>query len=185
MTRFGDSPEGPERAAASYPIVGLAWPGSPGMIGLAPCPGVRARRFRPELLTPDLDEMQRWGAAAMLCPILDQEIEALPLERLAYEVRRRGMGYVQLHGAGQEQGMDLQSEWSRVRGRVVQALRNGERLLIPRTEGHGRAALLLAWLMIEGGAGPEEAISAVRTVCPGAIGVAVAEASVRTYVPLV
>lgn len=158
---------GPDR---TFSFSTLASEALGGTVGLAPCPGWRAGRFHAELLGPDLDAVADWGPAAVICLLEPGEIDGLGVDRLSYEVRSRGIGWLHLPIADrQAPDAQFEREWARISGRLMQALKGGNRVLVHCVGGLGRGGLFAARLLIAAGTKADAAIAEVRAARPGAI----------------
>lgn len=180
----GPQPGSGGAGGETFHISELAEDALGGCLGLAACPGYRDGRFHPELLVADLDRVADWGAAAVICLLEPGEVEAVGLDRLSFEVRRRGIGWLNLpirdHGLP---GPEFERDYGRVSARLAQALGGGNRVLVHCFGGLGRTGLFAARLLIEAGMAPDRAIAKVRTARPGAIETSAQEAYLRGLAP--
>lgn len=138
-----------------------------GAIGITLAPGKRGPSIYGGVherdLGADLDEVSRWGAAAVVSLIEEHEFRELQIERLGEEVRRRHMEWhhlpipdVDVPDARFEQAWPAHS--AALRGLV----KRRNKVLIHCRGGIGRAGMVSARLLVELGMDPEEALATVR-----------------------
>lgn len=156
----------------------------PGIIGVARCPGTRKGAFVADRLLPDLDAVEAWGADSVIALLAGDEVAGLPIDTLQFEVRRRDIGLVAVDPSDDIRTPEgLEREWQRLRGRLLDALRHGCRLLVICSDGGRRGGRLIGWLLIEGGATAEEALERVGAVCPEMLAIPEEGAAIRDYRP--
>ncbi|TPN53903.1 ADP-ribosylglycohydrolase family protein [Mesorhizobium sp. B1-1-7] len=140
-----------------------------GIIGITLAPGKRGPSIYGGVherdLNVDLNEVSRWGAAAVVSLIEGHEFRELQVERLGEEVRRRHMEW--LHMPIVDVGVPdihFEKEWPGNSAKLRGLLRRGNRVLIHCRGGIGRAGMVSARLLVELGADPREAVAIVRRV---------------------
>ena len=154
-------PDNPLRIASVTPGKGH------GRIGITLCPGKTdpAGMSGPHArdLDADLDEVQRWGASAVVSLITDEELDSLSVRGLPDAVRDRHMEW--LHTPipdGCPPDRVFEKAWAVVGEAMRDRLRLGFDVLIHCRGGLGRAGSVAARLLVELGASPDEAIRRVR-----------------------
>lgn len=145
-----------------------------GRIGITLCPGkkqddgISGRHDRD--LAADLDVVRDWGAAAVVSLITDDEFNLLSVGDLGEEVKARHMTWLHLPiRDGHPPGNTFESAWKRYGPYIRSLLWSRFDVLIHCKGGLGRAGTVAARLLVELGAGPEDAIREVRRVRCGAI----------------
>ncbi|MER2266802.1 ADP-ribosylglycohydrolase family protein [Methylobacterium oxalidis] len=121
-------------------------------------------------LGTDLDVIAAWNAAVVVTLVEAFELKALQIAQLGEEVRRRFMEWH--HLPIQDVSVPdaaFEALWPEHSARLRNLLESGGRVLIHCKGGLGRAGMISARLLVELGAAPPDAISAVRAVRPGAI----------------
>ena len=145
-----------------------------GLIGITLCPGKKDpdASFGPKdrCLVVDLDVVRDWGAAAVVSLITDDELNLLSVGDLGEEVKARHMTWLHLPiRDGHPPGNTFESAWKRYGPYVRSLLRSRFDVLVHCKGGLGRAGTVAARLLVELGAGPEDAIRKVRRARSGAI----------------
>ena len=169
------------RGVVSFGIVEVRAP-THGLIGFASALGMRAGRYRPELLDRDLDALADWGSTAMLCLMESGEVEGLAFEQLSFGLRDRGIGFVHLPiPRDQVPDARFDRDWERLRPRLLGALCRGQRLMVQCSDGCGRSGIAVGRLLIDAGMDLEEAIAAVREARPEALACGASVESVGAY----
>lgn len=145
-----------------------------GRIGVTLCPGKKDPRalYGPadRDLDLDLDEIQRWGATAVISLITDEEIDYLKVQGLSEAVRDRHMEWWHLPIPDvSPPGPDFEDGWKSAGEAIRDRLRSGFDVLIHCKGGLGRAGTVAARLLVELGENPDDAIRKVRDARPGAI----------------
>lgn len=145
-----------------------------GMIGITFAPGKKQvsafSGSHDRDLATDLDVIATWNAAAVVTLVEAFELEALQIRNLGQEVRRRFMEWH--HLPIQDVSIPdaaFEALWPESSARLHRLIESGGRVLIHCKGGLGRAGMISARLLVELGANPSDAISAVRAVRPGAI----------------
>ncbi|MYC67957.1 MAG: hypothetical protein F4X12_16650 [Acidobacteriia bacterium] len=145
-----------------------------GRIGITLCPGKKdAHAWRGPAdrdLGLDLDEVQRWGATAVISLITNEEIDFLQVRGLREAVEERHLEWWQLPIPDvNPPGSDFERGW-RIAGEAIRdRLRMGFDVLVHCRGGLGRAGTVAARLLIELGESPDSAIRKVRKARSGAI----------------
>ena len=145
-----------------------------GLIGITFCPGKYERfahaGFWDRNLAIDLDLIRKWGAAAVVTLLRNNELKLLRVEGLGQEVERRGMRWFHLPiDDVSVPDKTFEEDWIIAGGELRTLLRDGAKVLVHCRGGLGRAGTIGARLLIELGMGPVRAIDEVRTARPGAI----------------
>ena len=138
-----------------------------GRIGITLCPGKAdpAGMSGPHArdLDADLDEVQRWGASAVVSLITDEELDTLSVRGLPDAVRDRYMEWLHVPiPDGCPPDRVFEKAWAVVGEAMRDRLRLRFDVLIHCRGGLGRAGTVAARLLVELGASPEEAIRRVR-----------------------
>ena len=146
--------------------------GGRGRIGITLCPG----KTHPDAMTgawerdldADLDVIRDWGAAAVLTLITDEEIARLKVGGLERKVLDRGMEWWHLPiPDGHPPGPDFEEVWTVAGEALRDRLRQGFHVLVHCKGGLGRAGTVVARLLVELGARPDDAIRRVRSARGG------------------
>ena len=157
------------RTSESHPLrIAAVTPGDGhGRIAITFCPG----KADPDGMTgawardldTDLDEIQRWGATAVVSLITDEELDFLSVRSLPGAVRDRHMEW--WHAPipdGWPPGPDFEDAWEVAGSAIRDRLRLGFDVLVHCRGGLGRAGTIAARLLVELGASPDDAIRRVR-----------------------
>ena len=148
--------------------------GDHGRIGVTLCPGKKdpggwSGPWERDLEL-DLDQVQRWGATAVISLITDQEIGLLEVRDLPEAVRNRHMEWWHLPIPDvHPPGPDFERGWAIAGEAIRDRLRMGFDVLVHCKGGLGRAGTVAARLLVELGASPDDAITKVRAARRGAI----------------
>lgn len=171
---------------SSNPIFPLEIPGRSGVIGLAPCPGIRlesGKRGNPQkTLKRDIASFQEWGATGVVTLNESDELRDLGLENLGNELQQAGFWWRHLPIVDMNvPAASFESVW-RVEGQQINAsLAAGEKVVIHCLAGLGRTGMIAARLLVDIGVPPETAIADVRRVRPRAIQTTAQEDYVREH----
>jgi ADP-ribosyl-[dinitrogen reductase] hydrolase len=134
-----------------------------GRIGITFCPG----KYDPHAQTGswdrdlalDLDAIKRWGAAAVVSLVTDQELKLLRVPHLGDEVRRRNMSWYHLPILDASTPDDqFETSWKSAGPELRSLLNNRENVLVHCRGGLGRAGTIAAKLLVEFGMEPNAAI---------------------------
>jgi ADP-ribosyl-[dinitrogen reductase] hydrolase len=145
-----------------------------GRIGITFCPGKKQRNaltgaWDRDLCT-DIEAIGRWGAAAVVTLIEDQEIASLNVPQLGDEVRRNRMEWHHLPIVDVSVPCSrFEQDWASAGESLRARLRDGFDVLVHCKGGLGRAGTVAARLLIELGVEPGRAVEMVRSARPGAI----------------
>lgn len=137
-------------------------------IAITPCPGKRQRD-----LEQDLEQLNSWGARAVVTLVEDYELEMLKVENMKSAVEQIKMKWFHcpipdFSGPG---GL-FEAAWvQRGAGKQVrEILKSGGSVVVHCRGGIGRAGTIAARLLVElGVAIPPEALRRVRRARPGAV----------------
>ena len=145
-----------------------------GRIGITLCPGKKDAHAwsgpADRDLGLDLDEVQRWGATAVMSLITDKEIDSLHVRGLREAVEEQHMEWWHLPIPDLEPpGSDFERDWKIAGAAIRDRLRLGFDVLVHCRGGLGRAGTVAASLLVELGGDPDAAIRKVRKARPGAI----------------
>ena len=145
-----------------------------GRIGITLCPGKKDAHAwsgpADRDLGLDLDEVQRWGATAVMSLITDEEIDSLRVRGLREAVEGRHMEWWHLPIPDLEPpGSDFERDWKIAGTAIRDRLRLGFDVLVHCRGGLGRAGTVAASLLVELGGHPDAAIRKVRKARPGTI----------------
>ena len=138
-----------------------------GRIGITLCPGktdpagISGAWARD--LAADLDAIASWGATAVVSLITDEEIDYLGVRGLAGAVHERHMEWWHVPiRDGRPPGLDFEEGWAAAGEAIRDRLRAGFDVLVHCKGGLGRAGTVAARLLVEFGAGADEAMRRVR-----------------------
>ncbi len=171
---------------SSNPIFTLEVPGRPGVIGLAPCPGIRLDASKrgniQKTLKRDIAAFLDWGATGVVTLNETEELNGLGLENLGNELQMAGFWWRHLPIVDMNVPVASFEETWRVEGQQITAsLAAGERVIIHCLAGLGRTGMIAARLLVDMGVPPETAIVDVRRVRPRAIQTTAQEDYVREH----
>ena len=164
------------RTSLTHPLMIAAVSAGPalGRVGITLCPG----KYDPHAqtgpwdrdLSCDLDAVRKWGAAAVVTLLRQEELALLRVEELGREVHRRDMLWFHLPitDASIPDG-EFDEDWKTAGHTLRKRLRGGKDILVHCRGGLGRAGTIGARLLIELGMEPATAIEQIRAVRPGAI----------------
>lgn len=144
-----------------------AVPAARGSIGITFAPGKKQSNglsgAHRRDLDADLDVIAGWGASTVVTLVTQSELRMLGISDLGTKVRQRFMTWrhfpvedVQTPTAADEPAWELLSQDLR------DLLSSGERILVHCRGGIGRACMVAGRLLVEMGADPEKAITALR-----------------------
>lgn len=157
------------RTSKSHPLrIDSVSPGDGlGRIGITLCPGKKDPRAwngpADRDLDLDLDEIQRWGATAVVSLITDREIDDLQVRGLSEAVQDRHMEWWHLPIPDvSPPGSDFEIGWRVVGEAIRDRLRMKFDVLVHCKGGLGRAGTVAARLLVELGENPDAAIRKVR-----------------------
>lgn len=152
----------------------VAIPGIKGLIGITSCPGMKDQSscfdVYGESMIDDLLTIRNWGAVALVTLLDESEFGVLGVKDLPKRAVSLNLLWLHLpiHNLGiPDKHFDEQWLWAGPR--IIQLLRDGQRVVIHCKEGIGRAGIVAARLMIELGMSPEQAIKSVQKARPGSL----------------
>lgn len=163
------------RTSLTHPLQIAAAPApGGGVVGITFCPGKRqpyaATGVWERDLGLDLQAVRDWGAGVLVTLVTEAELVELAVEGLGDAARTLGLGWLHLPIEDVSTPTAAwEADWSRQRRLVHDELDRGGRVVVHCKGGLGRAGTVVARILIERRARPEDAISAVRAVRPGAI----------------
>lgn len=164
------------RTSASHPLLIAEVCPAPGMglVGVTLCPGktqswgLSGAWARD--LDADIDAIATWDAAVVLTLVEQNELERLQVTGLGEAVQKCHMEWLYLPIVDRSvPDATFEEAWAEVGESLRTRLRAGFNVLIHCMGGLGRAGMIGARLLVELGWKPDEAISAVRKVRPGAV----------------
>lgn len=144
-----------------------------GAIGITFCPGKKGESvfgaaWDRDLLL-DLQSIETWGANTVLTLIEQDEFRLLSVSDLPTEMAKRfewiHLPIVDLRVPDAK----VESLWAALSERLLSDLRKGKKILFHCRGGLGRAGMMAARLLMDGGMSADTAIRAVRKVRKGAI----------------
>ena len=160
-----------------------------GRIGITFCPGkvqpAAATGAWSRELDLDVQTIADGGAAAVLTLVEDHELAALKVTGLGGEVKRRHMDWLfaPIPDVSTPDAA-FETAWRETGEGLRDRLRAGFDIVVHCKGGLGRAGMIAARLMVELGVPPDQAITEVRKVRPGAIETAAQERHVRACRPV-
>lgn len=177
------------RTSQTHPIRIDVLPVAAGELGLTLCPGKHGDSLTGDPWARDLDidlaAIRAWGASLILTLMERQEFDCLNVSDLSKRVAAHGMGWLHMPIPDQDiPGPDFEGPWSTRRVVILARLQAGDKILVHCRGGLGRTGLVAAMILIETGAVPEAAVTAVRKVRPGAIETRRQEEFVLQYRPV-
>lgn len=145
-----------------------------GQLGITLCPGKRQMGALTGSwardLGLDLDAIVQWNAAAVVTLVEHHELERLQVPNLGAEVAARHMDWHHLPIA--DRGVpdhEFETAWKKVGEELRSRLRSGFGIVVHCMGGLGRAGTIASRILVELGWNPEDAVTEVRRVRPGAI----------------
>ena len=156
-----------------------------GRVGITFCPGKCQPHAATGAWQRDLDidiaAIAAWGAASVVTLVEEHELLALGVSRLGAAVRDAQMEWHHLPIRDVSVPDHLfEAAWQDIGPALARHLRFGFDVLAHCKGGLGRAGMVAARLLIELGWDPDDALSAVRAVRPGAVETSAQERYVRS-----
>jgi ADP-ribosylglycohydrolase/protein-tyrosine phosphatase len=181
-------PSGLVRTSQSHPLkIGtVEMRVAPGRVGITFCPGKTQLSAMTGAWQRDLDidlqAIRAWGASHLLTLIEAHEVEALGVAALGAKAEVCGMAWHHLpitDGGTPDARFDQQ--WRDTGPLLLNALKQGQSVVVHCKGGLGRAGIIAARLLVEIGecSAADEAIERVRTARPNAVETAGQEAYLR------
>lgn len=155
-------------------IFTLEVPGRSGVIGMAPCPGIRLESPRrgnlQRNLKRDFAAMHEWGATGIVTLNEADELEGFGLGNLGNQVVEAGFWWRHLPIMDMNVPVPpFEDNWSIEGQQIIASLAAGERVILHCLAGLGRTGMIAARLLVDMGMAPEQAIVEVRRQRPRAI----------------
>jgi ADP-ribosyl-[dinitrogen reductase] hydrolase len=145
-----------------------------GCLGITFCPGkhsdsVFGRPWRRDLDT-DIRAIVDWGAAGVISLIEPDEMRRLGVSRLGDAVVAAGLQWLHwpITDLSAPDGR-FAAGWAREGPGVLAGMQGGQRWVVHCRGGLGRAGTVAAYMLVQTGVPPGEAIRRVRAARPGAI----------------
>lgn len=179
------------RTSTSHPLIinEVRVPGTLSAIGITFCPGKKDKYSRSGIWDRDLDNdiqaIRAWGATHLVSIMEDHEFEQLDVRKLPYKAMESGLTWFHLPIRDVSiPDYRFHERWSGMGLRLMNALVDGERVVVHCRGGLGRSGVVAALLLIEAGMDSRDAVDLVRVARPGAIETVQQEAFVRGYRPM-
>lgn len=176
------------RTSLTHPlqIAEVSAPGATGVIGITFCPGKKQANAMSGVwdrdLRLDLDAIAAWGASTIITLIERHEMEELKVTGLSLEATARGITWLHMPITDvSAPDQRFAAAWTAHGGRLLDGVRQGEKVLVHCKGGLGRAGTVAALMLSELGLPPEEAIRSVRRARKGAIETAAQERYVHVH----
>lgn len=152
----------------------LTLPGTPGRLGLTFLPGKKGDALYGAAwdrdLAVDVGAIRNWGAAAVVSVLEPHEFELLGVPEFPEVMASQPFQWFPLEIRDSDiPDSRFESAWPNARAELMAILRAGGGVVVHCRGGLGRTGLVVARLLVELGLDPEEAISQVRAVRPGAV----------------
>ena len=144
------------------------------LLGMSHCPGRRgvdgAGRQWARALDADLQTIQTWGASTVLSLIEPHEFARLGVPDFAQAIARTPLQWLPVPITDMATpGAATLAAWRTQGPALLQALNEGQRVLVHCAAGLGRTGMLVAKLLVLNGVRADEAIAQVRRARPGTI----------------
>lgn len=152
----------------------LRIPGRKGVIGMAPCPGIRIESPRrgnvQKNMRRDLNACRDWGASGIVTFNQPDELEGLGLADLGSHAMDMGFWWRHMPITDMETpDDDFEDLWALEGKQIVASLVAGERVVLHCLAGLGRTGMMAARILVDLGMAPALAVAEVRKVRPRAI----------------
>lgn len=160
-----------------------------GVIGMTYCPGRKFHKV-PEQdwnrdLETDLLEIRRWGAAALVSLMEQEELAWYGVADLPEMAGRLGLKHYHLPIIDIDvPDRDFEKKWRKAGNELRGLLLSGQSIVIHCLAGLGRTGTIAARLLIELGVDHDTAIRRIRTARPGTIQTLIQELYVRRCKPV-
>lgn len=162
-----------KRTSLTDPLQIAEIPFGKGAIGITFCPGKKGESVFGAAwdrdLQIDLCAIETWGASTVVTLIESHEFDLLHVGDLPQEMAGR---FDWIHIPIRDLGIPCETSeriWSTHTERLIREVRGGKKVLFHCRGGLGRAGLMAARLLLDGGMSAEMAIRSVRKVRKGAI----------------
>lgn len=148
-------------------------PSLPGIIGISSCPGMSTFStldLYDDRIDNDLQSIKNWGASVIVTLLEIRELAMLGIADLPGKAL--AMNLLWLHLPIKNMGLPdsvFEESWKWAGPRLLELLREGQRVLIHCKEGVGRSGIVAARLLIESGVDPATAMKIVRKARPGSL----------------
>jgi protein-tyrosine phosphatase len=144
------------------------------LLGMSHCPGRRgvdgAGRHWMRALDADLQAIQAWGASTVLSLIEPHEFARLGVPDFAQAIARTPLQWLPVPITDMATpGATTLAAWRSQGPAVLQALGQGQRVLVHCAAGLGRTGMLVAKLLVLHGLPADADIAQVRSARPGTI----------------
>jgi protein-tyrosine phosphatase len=144
------------------------------LLGMSHCPGRHgvdgAGRHWARALDADLQTIQAWGASAVLSLVEPHEFARLGVPDFAQAIARTPLQWLPVPITDMATpGAATWAAWRTQGPALLQALNEGQRVLVHCAAGLGRTGMLVAKLLVLNGVRADEAIAQVRRARPGTI----------------
>ena len=147
---------------------------SGGRIGMSLCPGRRDPEDMDDPWSRNLDTdllaIRDWGTSLLVTLIEEKEFDLLQIPEIGAKTKALNMDWLHLPIADfSVPSADFESVWPVHSANLISRIRSGERIVLHCRGGLGRTGLVAAWLLVELGFNPTEAIKSVRKARPHTI----------------
>lgn len=148
-------------------------PSLPGLIGISSCPGMSTFStldLYDDRIDADLQNIKNWGASVIVTLLEIRELAMLGIADLPGKAL--ALNLLWLHLPIRNMGLPdslFEESWKWAGPRLLELLREGQRVLIHCKEGIGRSGIVAARLLIESGVDPASAVKIVRKARPGSL----------------
>ena len=147
---------------------------SGGRIGMSLCPGRQDPKNISDPWERDLDTdllvVRDWGATLLVTLVEETELELLQVSQIESKNLALKMDWLHMPIVDfSVPSTDFESVWPRHCENMIGRVENGERIVLHCRGGLGRTGTVAAWLLVEMGYQPSEAIGVIRKARPHAI----------------